>query len=207
MFEVILKYFHGLSTLQKEKLSGLKKPYEKWNKKINVISRKDIDNFYMHHVLYSLAIAKVISFLPGTTILDVGTGGGFPGIPLSILFPDSEFTLLDSVDKKIKVVTAVADELDLQNIKTVRSRVEEHRSKYDFVTGRAISGFPEFIRLVSGRINPTGKNKLKNGYLYLKGGDLTGELNNFRDKVIVWDIKDFYDESFFETKRIIYLPV
>jgi 16S rRNA (guanine527-N7)-methyltransferase len=206
VFEDLLKYFPDLSDLQKEKLAGLKKLYEEWNKKINVISRKDIDNFYIHHVLHSLAIAKVIDFLPGTSILDVGTGGGFPGIPLSILFAGSEFTLLDSVEKKIKVVSAISGELNLFNVKAVRSRVEEHEVKYDFVTGRAVSGFTEFVKSTSKNINPSGENKLNNGILYLKGGDLSVELVKFRDKVTIWKIKDLFREPFFETKLIVFLP-
>jgi 16S rRNA (guanine527-N7)-methyltransferase len=203
----IIKYFPDLSDLQSEKLSGLKELYMKWNCKINVISRNDIENFYIHHLLHSLAIAKVFSFVPGSGILDAGTGGGFPGIPVSILFPDSEFTLLDSIEKKIKVVNAVSKELALLNVKTVRSRIEEHKAKYDFVVSRAVTAFPEFVRLTSKNIRIESKNNMKNGIIYLKGGDLTEELFQYREKIKVWDIKDFFKEPFFETKRIVYLPI
>jgi len=174
---------------------------------INVISRKDMDNFFVHHVLHSLSIARVISFLPGTTILDVGTGGGFPGIPLAILFPDSEFTLLDSIEKKIKVVKAVSEELGLENVIAVRKRIEEEKNKFQFIMSRAVTGFPEFVNLTSKNISQQGNNTLRNGILYLKGGDLTSELSLFKQKIKVWQIKDFFDESFFETKVIVYLPV
>ncbi len=207
MSECIFRYFPLLSAIQKEKLSLLKVIYDKWNSMINVISRKDMDNFYVHHVLHSMAIAKVINFLPGTSILDVGTGGGFPGIPLAILFPDSEFTLLDSIEKKIKVVKAVSDELGLKNINPVRKRIEEENGKFQFVISRAVTGFPEFVSLTTKNISKSGNNSLENGILYLKGGDLKAELSQFGKKATVWQIKDFFKESFFETKVIVYLPV
>ena len=207
MSENIFRYFPLLSTVQKEKLSGLKKIYDHWNSMINVISRKDMDNFFIHHVLHSLAIAKVINFLPGTSILDVGTGGGFPGIPLAIIFPDSEFTLLDSIEKKIKVVKAVSDELDLINVSPVRKRIEEENGKFHFVISRAVTRFPEFVNLARKNVSKAGNNSLDNGILYLKGGDLSDELSFFQGKVTVWQIRDFFKESFFETKVIVYLPV
>jgi len=207
MPEKIFRYFPTLSSIQKDKISGLKSIYDRWNSMINVISRKDIDNFYLHHVLHSLAIAKIISFLPGTCILDVGTGGGFPGIPLAIVFPDCEFTLIDSIEKKIKVVSAVAEELDLKNIRALRKRAEDENREYDFVVSRAVTGFQPFVKITSKNISKTGHNDLINGILYLKGGDLNKELSMFRDKVKVWDIKEYFSEPFFETKKIIYLPV
>jgi 16S rRNA (guanine527-N7)-methyltransferase len=203
----ILKYFPLLSDRQKEQFSVLKTLYEEWNSKINVISRKDMDNFYLHHVLHSLAIAKLITFIPGTKILDIGTGGGFPGIPLSILFPSVGFSLLDSIEKKIKVVREVSLELGLLNINTLRMRAEEHKLKYDFVLSRAVTAFPEFYKMTSKNITPGGKNKIRNGIIYLKGGDLTNELKGFTNTITIVDIKDFFPEPFFETKRIVYLPV
>lgn len=202
----ILRYFSGLSDLQKEQFSSLKNLYEDWNSKINVISRKDMQNFYIHHVLHSLAIAKVITFIPGTNILDIGTGGGFPGIPLSILFPLAGFSLLDSIEKKIKVVREVSRELGLLNVKPVRMRVEDHKGKYDFIVSRAVTAFPQFVKMTSKNIKPGGQNKLRNGIIYLKGGDLTGELTGFTKRVTILNIKDFLSEPYFETKHVVYLP-
>jgi 16S rRNA (guanine527-N7)-methyltransferase len=203
--EAIFKYFPLLSEIQKEKLARLKNIYDKWNSLINVISRKDMDNFYIHHVLHSLSIAKVITFSHRTSILDVGTGGGFPGIPLAILFPDSEFFLMDSIEKKIKVVTAVADELKLDNIIPLRKRVEDEKRKYDFIISRAVTDFPGFVSMTHKNIEKSGCNDLSNGILYLKGGDLSEELSMFGNKLTLWSIKDFFSEPYFETKRIVYL--
>ena len=207
MSESIFSYFPLLTAVQRERLLKLKVLYDNWNNKINVISRKDMDNFFVHHVLHSLSLAKIVDFLPGTTILDVGTGGGFPGIPLAIMFPDSKFTLLDSIEKKIKVVKAVSDELGLNNVTPVRKRIEEEKGKYQFIISRAVTRFPEFVRLTSKNIGKDGKNSIENGILYLKGGDLSAELSRFENKTTVWQIKDFFNESFFETKVIVYLPV
>jgi 16S rRNA (guanine527-N7)-methyltransferase len=204
--ENIFRYFPFLSHIQKERLSLLKQIYDRWNSVINVISRKDMDNFMVHHVLHSMSVTKIITFLPQTTILDVGTGGGFPGIPLAIMFPDSEFTLLDSIEKKIKVVKSVADELELKNVTTSRKRVEDEKGRYHFVISRAVSGFPEFVSLTEKNIYKSGINTLRNGILYLKGGDFSVELTHFTERAIVWNIKDYFDEPFFETKKIIYLP-
>jgi 16S rRNA (guanine527-N7)-methyltransferase len=204
---VISRYFPDLSGEQKEMFSKLQPLYELWNSRINVISRKDMDNFTVHHLLHSLAISKVISFAPGTKVLDVGTGGGFPGLPLAILFPKTEFFLLDSIAKKILVVSEVASELGLSNVFPLRKRAEEEKGIYDFVVSRAVTQFPEFVKLTRKNIGTPSRNSLRNGILYLKGGSLEEELNPFSDKIITWNISDFFSEPFFETKKIIYLPV
>lgn len=207
MMDEILKYFPLLSDRQKEQFSMLESIYKEWNGKINVISRKDMENFYIHHVLHSLSIAKHVTFIPGTKIIDVGTGGGFPGIPLSILFPSADFTLLDSIEKKIKVVREVAGELGLSNVNPLRMRAEEHNVRYDFVLSRAVTSFAEFYKITSKNVIPGGKNSIRNGIIYLKGGDLTAELTGFANRITLVDIKGFFSEPFFETKRIVYLPV
>jgi len=207
MDDTISKYFPSLSAIQKDKISQLKPVYERWNSMINVISRKDMDNFLVHHVLHSLSIAKVISFVPGTRILDIGTGGGFPGMPLAILFPETEFFLLDSIGKKIKVVTEVARELKLSNVVPHRKRAEEEGDKYDFVISRAVTQFRQFVKLAGKNISETQKNSLSNGILYLKGGTLDEEIELFMGRVKVWEIKEFFSEPFFDTKKIVYLPV
>jgi 16S rRNA (guanine527-N7)-methyltransferase len=207
MVETLFRYFTSLSDIQVEQFTKLRALYQGWNSKINVISRKDMENFYIHHVLHSLAIARFISFKPQTRILDAGTGGGFPGIPLAIIFPSAEFTLLDSIEKKIRVVSSVARELGLINVSTLRKRVEEEKNKYDFVVSRAVSEFPLFVKLTCKNIDIVSRNSIRNGIIYLKGGDLDQELAPFRTRIIVKDIRDFFSEPYFETKKIIYLPV
>jgi 16S rRNA (guanine527-N7)-methyltransferase len=207
MFQEFEKYFSNLANEQLANLLKLKEIYSHWNSMINVNSRTDMDNFYMHHVLHSLAIAKMIDFMPGTTILDVGSGGGFPGIPLAILFPESEFTLLDSIEKKIKVITAVKNELNLKNIIPLKKRVEEEKNRYHFVISRAVMKFSEFVKITRKNVHVDSINKIPNGIIYLKGGDLTEELAPFIGKVKTHDINVFFDNQFFETKKIVYLSV
>jgi len=205
--DTVLKYFPNLSDLQIERFACLKDLYTEWNSKINVISRKDIDNFYIHHVLHSLAIAKKFDLPDNSLVIDVGTGGGFPGIPLAIIFPRSGFTLLDSIEKKIKVVDGIKTELSLGNVKTIRTRIEDHNGKYNFIVSRAVTNFADFVKWTTKNITPESDNDIKNGIIYLKGGDLTEELSAFRNSVRIFDIKEFYSEPYFETKRIVYLPV
>lgn len=205
--DVILKYFPNLSERQKEQMAALKPLYEEWNAQINVISRKDMDCFYEHHVLHSLAIAKVVQFKPMCEILDVGTGGGFPGVPLAIMFPESRFTLVDSIGKKIKVVNDVTERLRLQNTKAMQIRAEQLDGEFDFVVSRAVTTLGEFVPWVKKKISKSQYHTLHNGILYLKGGDLTAELFPFRHKVRTWDISEWFSEDFFETKKVIYLPL
>lgn len=206
MPEIIFRYFQSLTQSQKEQISLLKSLYDGWNSKINVISRKDMDNFYIHHVLHSMSIARVFSFRAGTKILDVGTGGGFPGIPLAILFPDSEFTLLDSIGKKIKVAASISEQLMLVNVRLLNKRVEEETGKFDFIVSRAVTEFSRFVELTYRNLRRSVNNDSGNGIIYLKGGDFEKELGRYRNSVRIWEIKDFFAEPFFETKKIIYLP-
>ena len=185
----------------------MKSLYEEWNAQINVISRKDMDSFYIHHVLHSLAIAKVIRFRPGTTVLDVGTGGGFPGIPLALLFPDCRFHLVDSIGKKIKVVNEVVKALGLKNVVAEQKRAEELPNTYDFVVSRAVAPWEELFRWTHDLIHRDGQNALPNGWLLLKGGDLKEEFKSVRKKCIEHEIAGMFSEDFFETKKIIYVPV
>lgn len=196
--EIIFKYFHTLSETQKNQIEQLGELYADWNSKINVISRKDIENFYERHVLHSLGIAKVISLKPKTKILDVGTGGGFPGIPLAILFPECEFHLVDSIGKKIKVVNAVAESLGLKNVKGIWSRIEEIKDKFHFIISRAVTELPEFQKWVTGKFLPDNFNELPNGILYLRGeGDMGYK---------TYELKQYFSEDFFETKKVVYIP-
>jgi len=203
----ILKYFPNLSLEQISRFERMDLLYREWNEKINLISRKDIDSLYEKHILYSLAIAKIISFRPGTRILDVGTGGGFPGIPLAILFPESQFVLIDATGKKIKVVQAVAGALGLVNVTAIHTRVEDVKEEFDFVISRAVTAFPAFVGLVKKNVSRKPKNSLPNGIIYLKGGDFQEELKDFKRMVEVSEISGFFTEPFFETKKVVYLPV
>lgn len=203
--ELVLSYFPELDEVQKEKFALLEGLYREWNEKINVISRKDIDSFGIRHVLHSLAIAKVIQFKPGTRIMDVGTGGGFPGIPLAIMFPEVEFYLVDSIGKKIKVVQGVAEVLGLPNVKAEQTRVEQTAGSHDFIVSRAVTAFPAFVGFTRNKIKKEGFNDLPNGILYLKGGDFEEEINAYADRVKVFPIPEFFKEDFFETKKVIYL--
>jgi 16S rRNA (guanine527-N7)-methyltransferase len=204
--DLILKYFPDLTSEQQIQFNMLDSLYKEWNEKINLISRKDIDRLYERHVLHSLSIAKILKFKAGTKILDVGTGGGFPGIPLAIMFPSVEFTLNDSIAKKIKVVSEVSDALKLKNVIASNLRAENIDTKFDFIVSRAVTAFPQFHLWVKGKILRQNKNELKNGILYLKGGDLTEELKEYLDKVRIYEIKDWFQEEFFETKKVIYYP-
>jgi len=205
--DIIKKYFADLSDQQLNNFDRLGSLYEEWNSKINVISRKDIEQLYERHVLHSLAIAKIIKFKPGTTVLDVGTGGGFPGIPLAILFPEVSFLLIDSIAKKIKVVTEVASALNLPNVKAEHQRVEDVRQKFDFVVSRAVTAFPRFVEMVRTKVSGQSKNTLPNGILYLKGGDFEDEISPFGKQIKVYDLQNYFQEEFFETKRLIHLTL
>ena len=202
--QLIQKYFNNLSSLQIEQFSKLQELYQDWNLKINVVSRKDIDELYVRHVLHSLGIAKVIQFKSGSNVMDVGTGGGFPGIPLAILFPETQFHLVDSIGKKIKVVNNVAEGLGLENVKTTHGRVEEVKDTYDFIVSRAVAQMETFVRWTRGRIAKKQQHELKNGILYLKGGDLSEELKIFTTATI-YNLSNYFDEDFYETKKVVHL--
>ncbi len=204
--ELILKYFPDLTETQIQQFEALEGLYKDWNAKINVVSRKDIDELYLRHVLHSLAIAKVIQFKDNSSILDVGTGGGFPGVPLAIMFPNCQFHMVDSINKKLKVINAVSEALELTNVKTTHSRVEAIDGTYDFIVSRAVTAMPEFTKWVKGKIAKQQKNAFKNGILYLKGGDLTQELKQYTN-VKAFLLSDYFEEDFFETKKVIYLPL
>lgn len=206
ILELIQKYFPEITPDQKEKFAALQELYKDWNSKINVVSRKDVDELYLRHVLHSLGIAKVQPFKKGASILDVGTGGGFPGIPLAILFPEVNFRLVDSIGKKIKVVNEVAEGLELKNVVTTNARVEEINGHFDFIVSRAVAAMPTFVHWVQGKIAKESKHELKNGILYLKGGDLSEELKDY-PRATVYELKDYFEEDFFETKKVVHLPM
>jgi 16S rRNA (guanine527-N7)-methyltransferase len=201
-----LKYFPNLTDLQIEQFQKLDFLYHDWNEKINVISRKDIDSLYTKHILHSLGIAKIMKFEPGTTVLDVGTGGGFPGIPLAILFPETRFYLIDVIAKKIKVVQGVVDALELKNVKAEQKRAELVKGDFDFIVSRAVTNMPDFVSWVNDKIKKQHKHTLKNGILYLKGGDLAEELKDFPNATL-YDLAAIFDNEFFETKKVVHLPL
>jgi 16S rRNA (guanine527-N7)-methyltransferase len=205
--DIIFHYFPSLSEKQKKQFELLFHLYKEWNEKINVISRKDIENLYVNHVLHSLGIAKVISFKPGTSILDVGTGGGFPGIPLAILFPDTSFHLVDSIGKKISVVNAVASGVGLKNVKGQQIRAEQIQGEYDFIVSRAVTRLREFYGWVHKKVKKKSIHDLRNGILYLKGGDLTEELGEVQRPYTLYNLSGFFEEEFFETKKVVYVPL
>ncbi len=204
---IIFHYFPSLSEKQMDQINQLGSLYKEWNDKINVVSRKDIENIYINHVLHSLGIAKVMPFNPRAEVLDVGTGGGFPGIPLAILFPETRFHLVDSIGKKITVVTEVSKALGLKNVKAEQIRAEQIRGKYDFVVSRAVTRMKEFYGWVNNKIKDDSTHALDNGILYLKGGDLDEEMNELKCPYSIYNLSDYFKEEFFETKRVVYVPL
>lgn len=200
-------YFPNITGVQLKQFEALSALYREWNEKINVISRKDIDNLYINHVLHSLGIAKVCSFLPGAEILDVGTGGGFPGIPLAILFPETAFHLVDSIGKKITVVREVSKAIGLVNVTAEQARAEQLKHRYDFIVSRAVTQMKEFYGWVHNKVKPESQHKLENGILYLKGGDLDEELNQLKRPYQLYDLTKFFEEEFFQTKKVVYIPM
>ena len=205
--ELILKYFPDLTEEQKRRFAALYDLYTDWNSKINVISRKDIENLYEHHVLHSLGIAKVIRFKPGTKVMDLGTGGGFPGIPLAILFPEVQFHLVDSIGKKVRVATEIAGSIGLKNVTTRHARAEEEKQLFDFVVSRAVMPLADLVKIVRKNIKKEQINALPNGLICLKGGELAHEILPFRNQAISMDLKDHFKEEFFETKKVVYVPL
>ncbi|NCC74796.1 MAG: 16S rRNA (guanine(527)-N(7))-methyltransferase RsmG [Sphingobacteriia bacterium] len=205
--EQIKKYFPELDASQISQFEALYDLYLDWNSKINVISRKDIENLYEHHVLHSLAIAQVIRFKPGTTILDVGTGGGFPGVPLAIMFPEVKFTLIDSIGKKIKVGTEVSNAIGLKNIVFKHERVQEEKAKYDFVVSRAVMPLDDLVKLVKKNIAPKSQNAMPNGLICLKGGELQHEILPYKNIADTYEISDYFSQEFFKTKKVVYVPL
>lgn len=205
--DIILKYFPNLTDTQKEQFAALYDLYTDWNSKINVISRKDITNLYEHHVLHSLGIAKVIQFKPSTSVMDLGTGGGFPGIPLAILFPDTKFHLVDSIGKKVRVATEIANAIGLKNVTTRHCRAEEEKQLFDFVVSRAVMPLTDLLKIIRKNISSEQHNALPNGLICLKGGELDREVMPVKHQTIVTDLKDFFSEEFFETKKVVYVTV
>jgi 16S rRNA (guanine527-N7)-methyltransferase len=205
--ELITKYFPALTKDQIAQFRKLEGLYLEWNSRINVISRKDMEHFYEHHVQHSLGIALVQAFQPGSSVMDVGTGGGFPGIPLAILFPETEFLLVDSIGKKIKVVQEVSKAIGILNIEAVQARAEEVKQKFDFVVSRAVTTLPDFIKWVEKNIKKESRHTLKNGILYLKGGNLDDELATVKNKCQVFDLSNYYEEAFFETKKVVHVSM
>ncbi|MBO5796505.1 MAG: 16S rRNA (guanine(527)-N(7))-methyltransferase RsmG [Bacteroides sp.] len=205
--ELILKYFPKITEEQKQQFAALYDLYIDWNAKINVISRKDITNLYEHHVLHSLGIAKVINFRPGTTVMDLGTGGGFPGIPLAILFPETHFHLVDSIGKKVRVANEVATSIGLKNVTFCHERAEEEKQKFDFVVSRAVMPLTDLLKIVRKNIASKQQNALPNGLICLKGGELSNETMPVKNLVEMWDLKDYFEEEFFETKKVVYVGI
>lgn len=205
--EIIRHYFPGLTSSQQNQFEKMRVLYQEWNEKINVVSRKDIENIYVNHILHSLGIAKVISFKPGADVLDVGTGGGFPGIPLAVLFPETRFHLVDSIGKKITVVTEVSKALGLKNVKAEQARAEQLKGKYEFIVSRAVTRMKEFHGWIHNKVKPESVHTLDNGILYLKGGDLDEEMNELKRPYSVYNLPDYFKEEFFETKKVIYVPL
>lgn len=207
MIEIIEKYFPALSERQKEQYAALGTLYPEWNAKINVISRKDIDNLYEHHILHSLGIAKALRFTDGTTLVDVGTGGGFPGIPLAIMFPNCQFHLIDRIGKKVRVATEIANAIGLDNVTFRHAGIEEEKQKFDFAISRAVMPMPDLVKLVRKNISTQQRNAMANGLMCLKGGNLEAEIAPLRKRLLDFDLKDFFEEEFFETKKVLYVQI
>lgn len=205
--EIIFQYFKDINDEQRAQFRALGPLYQEWNAKINVISRKDIDNLYMHHVLHSLGIAKVVNFRQGANILDIGTGGGFPGIPLAILFPNCKFKLIDSIGKKTRVAAAVANAIGLKNVVVEHRNVIEEKNKYDFVVSRAVMNASDLVKLIRKNVSKEQRNALPNGLICLKGGDMTEEVAPFKNHSEIWDLKSYFDDEFFDTKKVMYIQL
>ena len=206
-WEIIIKYFDGLTLEQQRQFKALGNLYEDWNAKINVISRKDTNNLYEHHVLHSLGIAKVINFKPGTMVMDLGSGGGFPGIPLAIFFPEVKFHLIDSIGKKIRVATEISQSIGLKNVSFAHERAEEEKAKFDYVVSRAVMPLGDLVKLAKKNIKKQQQNALPNGIICLKGGELEQEISHLKSRSLTWDLSDFFDETYFETKKVVFTAI